>query len=106
MGNNRLEMSSCNLAAITEKADESQRRCQLLESRLENEENKVISLESQLVGSKHALEDKEEKLSETNRSSKMLELEVTKLQDEAEDGIKTVKSQEEEIKLLKESLKS
>merc|ERR1719482_1401337 len=36
----------------------------------------------------------------------MLELEVNKLHSKAEDGIKTVKSQEEEIKLLKESLKS
>merc|ERR1712112_14134 len=101
-----LEMSSCNLTAITEKADESQRRCKLLESRLENEENKVISLQSQLVGAKHGLEDTEEKLNETNRSLKMLELEVNNLQAKAEDNIKTVKSQEEEIKLLKESLKS
>merc|ERR1712112_741654 len=90
-----LEMSSCNLAAITEKTDESQRKCQLLESRLETEENKVISLESQLVGAKHTLEDTEEKLDETNRRLKMLELEVSKLQAKSEDGIKTVKSQEE-----------
>ena len=47
---------------------------------LENEENKVISLESQLIGAKHTLEDTEAKLSETKRSLKMLELEVSKLQ--------------------------
>jgi len=95
ISNSRLEVSSKNLAAMSEKADDSERKCQLLESRLVNQENKVVSLESQLM-------DTEKKLNEANESIKTFEFELNQVKDKS---IKMANAQEEKIKVVNEDLK-